>query len=309
MTSEVVASVDEGPLVTVVICVLDDWRVLRTLSSLTAQSVNPARFRVVVVASGREDYGAAVSRFPLDLQYIHTDVPRLAMKRNIGLAAVTTPYFLTIDADCVADPRWIEEMTRALRSGGPQVVGVGGRVGKYAVDTFTQRYGITVDDGQSELNYLPALDLPYVAGAAAGFVTKRVLAVGGYDETYRCGEDVDVCYKLGLAGGQLAIAEDAWIRHEDRRRVVDHYRRFRHLAIDQALLFKSYRSYSGRSWCVSPYKVRLVLVAAKTAIGGIPAAIRGDRSAVASSLATVVQAAGIFAGQVRGSLRHRVLYL
>lgn len=309
MNGEVMAPVGEDSLVTVVICVLNDWRVLRTLSSLTAQSVNPASFKVVVVASGREDYGNAMSQFPLDLQYIYTDAPRLAMKRNLGLAAVTTPYFLTIDADCVADPRWIEEMIGTLQMGGPRVVGVGGRVGKYAADTLTQRHGITVDDGQFELNYLPALDLPYVAGASAGFVTERVLAVGGYDEMYRCGEDVDICYKLGLAGGQLVIAEDAWILHEDRRRLVDHYRRFRYLAIDQALLFKAYRKHSGRSWCLSSYKLGLLRGAIRTALSGVPSALRGDRSALARSLATVVQAAGIFAGQVRGSLRHRVFYL
>ena len=45
-----------------------------------------------------------------------------------------------------------------------------------------------------------------------------------------------------------AIADDAWIRHEDRQRLIDHYRRFRHLAVDQALLFKNYSELSGRRW-------------------------------------------------------------
>jgi glycosyltransferase involved in cell wall biosynthesis len=293
---------------TVIVCVLDDWRVLRTLSSLASQTVPAHAFDVVVVSSGSEDIAAAVQAMPLSITHIVKDV-RLPVARNLALEQVQTESYLTIDADCIAHPGWVEQMTVALTAKGGSVVGVGGRIAKHAPKTLTQRYGITIDDGQAELGYLPALHLPYVTGANAGFLTDAVKSVGGYDEQFRCGEDVDICYKLGLAGGELEIAQNAWVYHEDRRTLAEHYRRFRHYAIDQALLFKKYREHSGRRYYIDGYPARRAGIALRTAARGIPDAIRGDFSGLASGAVTAVEAAGIKDGELRGAFSHKIIYL
>ena len=85
---------------------------------------------------------------------------------------------------------------------------VGGRIRSYQPRTWTQRYAITIVDGQESLSYLPAMPLPYVAGANAGFDTATLRGVGGFDVDLRSGNDVDACYKLGLRGHSVGLAPD-----------------------------------------------------------------------------------------------------
>lgn len=294
---------------TVLVCVRNDRRVLRLLESLTRQSFDPRRLRVVVVCSGEDVYGSALERLDLNMVVVRTPDIRLPVARNIGLSHVETEYYLTTDADCIADAEWVARMVGSLESGGEPVVGVGGRIEKFATRTAVQKYGITVNDGQRSLNYLPALDLPYVTGANAGFRTHRVRSVGGYDEGFFCGEDVDLCYRLGLDGGRLVLDAAATVYHEDRERLIDHYRRFRYYAIDQALLFKKYRRWSGRRWLVDGYPVRRLRDAGRTLVRGLSGTATERRDAPKDALVTAVEAAGVLAGSIRGSLRHRVFYL
>lgn len=294
---------------TVLVCVRNDWRVLRLLDSLNRQSFDADRLRVVVVCSGREDYGVALDGFRFDLRVIRCGDVRLSVKRNIGLEHVESPYYLTTDADCVAQPDWVATLVRRLERADASVVGVGGGIDKYAADTMTQRYGITVNDGQAALNYLPALHLPYIAGANAAFRTGPVRNIGGYDEDFLCGDDVDLCYRLGLAGGRLEVDPDARIYHEDVARLLQHYRRFRYLAIDQALLFKKYRAASGRRWTFDTYPFRRLGLATRMALRDLPAVAKGRWHAPKTALVTSVEAFGVLAGDLQGAWRHRVLYL
>src|SRR6266511_2084223 len=69
-------------------------------------------------------------------------------------------------------------MTARLSTG--ELAAVGGFIGKYNPTSWAQKYAITVVDGQRGLNYLPALHLPYIVAANAGFVIEAVREVGGF---------------------------------------------------------------------------------------------------------------------------------
>src|SRR5262249_9427070 len=158
---------------------------------------------------------------------------------NLGLGAARGRYLLLTDADCVADPGWIAALCGALAETG--AAAVGGAIRKHEPTTWVQRYAITVVDGQARVSYLPALDLPYVVGANGGFDAAALRAAGGFDEDLRSGNDVDACYKLGLAGCTVTVTSAAVVWHEDRAKLVEHFRRFRFYACYQVLLFAKYR--------------------------------------------------------------------
>jgi len=146
----------------------------------------------------------------------------------------------------VARPGWIEHLTARLAAG--DVAAAGGTIVKHQPGTRAQRHAITVVDGQRSLSYLPALHLPYVAGANAGFVTSALREAGGFDEELLSGNDVDACYRLGLRGHRVGLAPDAVIEHEDRATVTAHFRRFYTYAVYQVLLYAKYKHLSGKRY-------------------------------------------------------------
>jgi GT2 family glycosyltransferase len=298
-----------GVEISVMVSVRDDWRVLRLLESLRTQNLDPARFEVVLVNNGREDYGSRLEGFPFDVTTVRTGGGRLAAARSRGFEHVRGAYFATTDADCVTSPGWLAAILDSFALADAGLVGVGGAICKYATETLVQRYGITANDGQQGLQYLPASPLPYITGANAAYRTEAVREVGGYDTSYSCGEDVDISYRLGQVGGRLAVNPQAVVWHEDRRRLSEHFRRFRGYSVDQALLFKRYRGGDGRSFCFNDYPWRRLGLAAETAVRGVPNALRGDWAGPAEACATAVEALGIIAGDIEGSVRHRVIYV
>lgn len=294
---------------TVVVCVKDDWRVVRLLESLERQTAASDRYRAVVVTSGREDYGGALGRFSFDVSVVESPRPGLAVARNWGLEHVGTELVLTTDADCVAASDLVEQALAAFAAAGRDVVGIGGAIAKYAQDTATRRHGITINDGQGGLQYLPASPLPYITGAHAAFRTEALRDVGGYDERFSCGEDVDICYRLGRAGGRLEVNPRMRVFHEDRASIYAHFQRFRWYAVDQALLFRMYGGGSGRRVHINRYPPRRVAEALGELRRGLPAVAQGDFGGLTAAGITLAEAAGVWAGDIEGSIRHRVLYL
>lgn len=301
------ADLAAGEDLTVLACVKDDWRILRLLASLEEQDCGPGRLRAVVVTSGTEDYRPLIARLSYPVDVVESPQHRLSVARNRGLAVVRTPYLLTTDADCVADPGLIGALLSAFANAPPAVVGVGGRIVKLTTATPTQRHGITINDGQDGLQYLPASPLPYITGACAAFRTAALREVGGYDERYSCGEDVDVCYRLGRAGDTLVVEPRAIVRHEDRVTIAAHFRRFCWYATDQALLYREH--HDGCRIFINPYPWRRMASAAEDVARAPAALLRGDSGPLQSAAVTAAEAAGVWAGDLVGSLRHRVVYL
>jgi glycosyltransferase involved in cell wall biosynthesis len=156
-------------LVSVVIAVRRDVRVRRLLASLASQTVPREAYEVIVVENGSADLADTDGAYGVT-RYAHLGRPNSAAARNAGLGLARGRFLLLTDADCVARPGWVETMTSRLAGG--DVAAAGGPIVKYRPSTWAQRHAITVVDGQNKLSYLPALHLPYVAGANAGFVTR-----------------------------------------------------------------------------------------------------------------------------------------
>jgi GT2 family glycosyltransferase len=291
----------------VVVPVKDDPRIFRLLTSLACQSVSTDRFEVLVVENGSRELGERVSALGGHVRYLHSPSSNPAAARGVGLQAARGRFLLLTDADCVVAEDWIECLTQRLARG--DLAAVGGVIEKYSPQSVTQRHGITVVDGQHSLNYLPALDLPYVVSANAGYVAAKVREVGGFDEALPSGSDVDICYRLGLAGYAVGLAPNAVVRHEDRRTIAAHFDRFRYYAEYQVLLFAKYRSHSGKRFVLNPYPLRRLLRAGIALPAALARLVRGDPGPAATVLLQVVEVIAIWSGDVIGSIKHRQFYL
>jgi GT2 family glycosyltransferase len=293
-------------LASVVVAVYRDPRARRLLRSLACQSVPRQVYEVIVVENGSADLADAEDAYGI-VRYVHLSQANSAAARNAGLAIARGRFLLLTDADCVAEQDWIEKMTRRLADG--SVAAVGGSIRKYRPRTWTQHYAITVVNGQQKLSYLPALSLPYVAGANAGFVTGKLREAGGFDEALKSGNDVDVCYKLGLRGCHIGLAPDAVILHEDRVSVTGHFRRFHRYAVYQVLLYAKYKQLSAKQYVVDTYPLRRCAQAICSIPNCAARLLHCDPGPALAALLQLIEAAAVLCGDIHGAFRFRQPYL
>lgn len=297
---------DIGPLTSVVVAVRGDARARRLTESLASQSVPKSTYEVIVVENGSTSLADLQGAHGI-VRYAHRADGNSAGARNVGLGLARGRFLLLTDADCVARSDWIEKMTGHLAAS--TAAGAGGLIVKHRPKTWAQRHAITIVDGQRQLSYLPALHLPYVAGANAGFVTSKLQEVGGFDESLKSGNDVDVCYRLGLRGYGIDLAPDAVVEHDDRATVGAHFRRFHRYAHYQVLLYAKYKHVSGKRYVLDTYPFQRAASACALAPSCAVSLLRRDPGPASRALLQLIEAAGVLCGDATGAVRFRQPYL
>ncbi len=182
--------------------------------------------RIVVVDDG--------SSIPIQREVLaaaHPDIEVLrhprsrgpAAARNTGLAACTTGFVAFLDSDVVPRRGWLEALLGHFCD--PTVALVAPRiVGLAQNDHLVARYEAvrsSLDLGQREAPVLPYSTVSYVPSAAIICRTSALRDVGGFDETLRSGEDVDLCWRLVEANARLRYEPIALVAHDHRTELRD----------------------------------------------------------------------------------------
>lgn len=204
--------------VTVLVTLLNDKRVLRTLGSLARQTRRPD---AVLVADGGSTDGTldALAAFTKDHPWVRVErhPGSVAGTRDSALRSLSgTDVVVFLDADQVAPPGWLAalvapiEAGRAAFAGGP-----------------TRPLAEPKGKGEAYLNDFEAWFYPHVV---AHDLTKLPMgnsawrldvlrAVGGFDTRLSWGgEDYDVNLRVHRAGHTGAYVPEAWVHHDQSGR-------------------------------------------------------------------------------------------
>jgi GT2 family glycosyltransferase len=182
------------------------------LSSLERQTLARERFEVVVVDNGSRDDGAGAAH-AWGARVVVLERGNRAGARNAGVAAAKAPLLAFIDADCIAEPAWLESLRVCLESArfvaGDIVIDHGeppNRVERFdALWRFAQdRYVVR----------------GYAATANVGIHRDLFERVGGFDPTFlKIGEDVDFGLRVKAAGVDIVLCSQARVHHPISRTV------------------------------------------------------------------------------------------
>ncbi len=165
---------------------------------------------------------------------------------NRGVAATTAPYVLLLNPDAEVRPGAVAGMVAVLDDD-PEVGVVGPRIVTRDGTTYPSArafpslgaafghgfLGLVRPRNRWSEAYLRPDRPDWVAGTAMLLRRSAFEAVGGFDEDYfMYVEDVDFCWRLGLAGWRVAVAETAVVSHvvgasseqHPYRMIIEHHR-------------------------------------------------------------------------------------
>ena len=203
-----------APELTVVIPVKDRPRQLdRALAAL-----RPLRCVVVDDGSDRPDLVAEVaSQHGARLVVLEENIGP-AGARNAGLATVTTPYVAFVDSDVQVNGQDLLRLSRHFAD--PRVVLVGPKVVGVA-RSERPRWFERYDAAASSLTLggVAGVVRPGAAVAwlpSACLVARTASLAGGFDETLRVGEDVDLVWRLVAAGHRVRYDPTVHAHHDAR---------------------------------------------------------------------------------------------
>lgn len=138
--------------------------------------------------------------------------------RNAGLASVVTELVAFVDTDVDVDEAALAQLATLFAD--PRVALVAPRVrastdqhGRLAA--YERRHS-PLDLGAAPARVAPTTRVSYVPAAVIVCRTAAVRAIGGFDESLRFGEDVDLVWRLASAGHRCRYEPAVVVRHRVR---------------------------------------------------------------------------------------------
>jgi glycosyltransferase involved in cell wall biosynthesis len=179
-------------------------RLARVLRALDRQTVDPARFEVVVVDDGSTDGTAgwlARQRRTYALRVISQDNAGPARARNAGVEAAREPMLLFLDDDVEPAPELVEEHFRSQGHDADSVV-----IGPLASLPYYRQPWVAWEQARLEVQYAAMIRGDYEPTfrqfwtGNASVRREHVIAAGGFDARILRGEDVELGYRLARLG-------------------------------------------------------------------------------------------------------------
>jgi len=195
-------------MISVVVISKDEPSLGETLTDVTSQLASlaePGEIVVVDASDGRlDDIRRSHEKtvrwldFP-PLPDVRVSIPH---QRNVGVRKADGDIIVFTDAGCRPRPDWLERLVAPLRSGECATAGVSQDL------SGDVQYGLPESDiGKTRyLREAPTLNF--------AFRREAFDAVGGFDESFSYGSDVDFSWRLNDAGFQIRHVPEAIIQHD-----------------------------------------------------------------------------------------------
>lgn len=194
-------------MISIVVISKDERGLDDTLAEVTAQAGalrDPTEVVVVDASEGRLD----------DIRDRHSSVRWIAFtqppgvrvsiphQRNAGVAAAEGETIVFTDAGCHPTERWLDALTEPLGNGEAVTAGM---------TLATDDRGIYDKHVRERLSSVYLTECPTINMA---FARRTFDAVGGFDETFEYGSDIDFSWRLVDAGFRIRSAPGAVLRHD-----------------------------------------------------------------------------------------------
>lgn len=202
------------PLFSVIVPVFQQWHMVgELLDSLAAQTLDAARFEILLVDNGTQtDHPAHMPVLPSNARLVPGTLPGSYAARNAGAREARGKWFAFTDADCRPDPGWLAAFVEEALRDGPRLLA--GPV-RMIIPDAPNRFAIyDLVRGIPQEAYVSR---GYAATANLAMPAEVFRAVGGFDPGRFSGGDAEFCRRAGAAGHRLSLVPLAVVAHPCRQ--------------------------------------------------------------------------------------------
>jgi glycosyltransferase involved in cell wall biosynthesis len=188
------------------------------LASLEAQTLSPTLFEVIVIDNGSTDATAAIAQTflsKLPLHVVSTPRRSISAARNSGAALAQGKELVFVDADCRANPTWLQGFLDL-----PPENGIRGC--NYEIPSDSTWVGRYWTDFQARLLTGP---VSFVPGGGLFLSKNNFDAIGGFDELVETSEDIDLCARAKEHGLTVTSHPILAVIHDGTPRTITHFYR------------------------------------------------------------------------------------
>lgn len=251
-----------GIKVSIVVPVLNGEKTLPLcLDSLCALDYPKEKLEILVVDNNSTDNTKSIiEQYPV--RYLFEAKRNAGAARNRGIQEAQGEFAAFLDADCVADKRWLRNIIKGFTK--DYIAGCGGRLLCYQPRTKIERFkqirsAFLREGGYFSIDFL----LPAIPTGNAIYRRKTLIEAGIFDDSYTArNEDIDLAWRVCLKGYQLRYIPDAIVYHKCRNTFFGMLKQNFLAGYSNILLYEKYKNLDKRL-CYSRFaywgKSRIVL--------------------------------------------------
>lgn len=192
--------------ISIIIIVKNDYRIEKTLEYLEGIRTDH-QYEIIVVDASAVNLLVDIKNKFINVNWLYyTKKPNKKTypeQRNIGIANAKGEIIIFIDADCIPDDGWLDEIIKPIVEQGELIVA--GSVKSIGGRSFW-------DVEQESMQLKEYIDECSTINMA--FVKSIIKRVGFFDETFEAGEDTDFLWRAVDSGYKIKYNKNAIVYHD-----------------------------------------------------------------------------------------------
>jgi glycosyltransferase involved in cell wall biosynthesis len=246
------------PFISIVVPVYNGRRTIqRCIDSLLVQTYPPNNYEIIIVDNNSVDETTdIVSGYKKVKLLRQNKIQNSYYSRNLGSTHACGEIIAFTDADCIADPNWLIELSTRLAN--EEICAVGGAVINDEPTNLVEAF-------LSEINPLrdyykaPGQFLQPIITANAAFKRHTFNEFGGFNANLYTGADIDLAWRMQLRYGNcVSYAPNAVVYHKHRSSLKGMFLQYRRHGFGEIFLDAIYCCYPGYPRSLQNQQVTLI---------------------------------------------------
>jgi len=272
------------------------------------------KYEIIIVDNNSTDTTLEiVKKYPVKL--FHDGKQSSYAARNLGIKNAKGEIVAFTDADCIVDKMWLEQMVKNFED--ETTAGVGGEILAYnpknIVEHYLDKSDILSQKSSFDCKFVN-LKMPFIATANAAYKMEILNEIGAFDDSFTSGGDVDLAWRITFKGYRIVYEPKALVYHRHRRTLYGLLKQVFRYGKGHAKLFKKHNLVFSKRYKIDilgylsiPYNLLLRLPF--RFLTAYQYSSKERRVYIATPVLNALRMFAFKLGEIRGSIRYRVIYM